>query len=52
MKRRSRYAVAWIFCAAVMLNAQDMVRQALIRDVSSIEGIRDNAVVGYGVVVG
>ncbi len=32
--------------------AQDMVRRALIRDVSSIEGIRDNAVIGYGVVVG
>ena len=32
--------------------ADDMVRKALIRDISSVEGIRDNPVLGYGVVVG
>ncbi|HXZ32718.1 MAG TPA: flagellar basal body P-ring protein FlgI [Terriglobales bacterium] len=32
--------------------AQDTVSKALIRDVASVEGIRDNPVLGYGVVVG
>jgi flagellar P-ring protein FlgI len=32
--------------------ADDMVSKALIRDVASVEGIRDNPVLGYGVVVG
>ena len=28
------------------------VRQARIKDIASIEGIRDNQLVGYGIVVG
>jgi flagellar P-ring protein precursor FlgI len=32
--------------------AEDTVHTALIRDISSIEGIRDNPVFGYGIVVG
>jgi flagellar P-ring protein FlgI len=32
--------------------AGDAVGKALIRDVTSVEGIRDNPVLGYGVVVG
>jgi len=32
--------------------ADETVRKALIRDVTSVEGIRDNPVLGYGVVVG
>ena len=31
---------------------EDAVRKALIRDVTSIEGVRENPVIGYGVVVG
>jgi flagellar basal body P-ring protein FlgI len=31
---------------------EDAVRKALIRDITSIEGVRDNPVIGYGVVVG
>ena len=34
------------------LDAQDTVRKAMIRDIVSIEGIRDNPVLGYGMVVG
>lgn len=31
---------------------EEAVRKALIRDVTSIEGVRENPVIGYGVVVG
>jgi len=31
---------------------EDAVRQALVRDISTIEGVRENPVIGYGVVVG
>lgn len=31
---------------------EDAVRKALVRDITSIEGIRENPVIGYGVVVG
>lgn len=34
------------------LSADDTVSKVAIRDVASVEGIRDNAVLGYGVVVG
>ncbi len=37
-------------CAAG--HGEDAVRKALIRDVTSIEGVRENPVIGYGVVVG
>src|SRR5277367_6025229 len=37
-------------CASVC--GEDAVRKALIRDISSIEGVRENPVIGYGVVVG
>jgi len=37
---------------AVLLNAEDTLRKALIRDVTSVEGVRDNPIIGYGVVVG
>lgn len=32
--------------------ADDVVRKAFIRDISSIEGVRENPIIGYGVVVG
>jgi flagellar P-ring protein precursor FlgI len=41
-----------ISLAASPLTAEDMVRQALIRDVASVEGVRENPVLGYGMVVG
>jgi flagellar P-ring protein precursor FlgI len=34
------------------LLAEDSVRKALIRDVATVEGVRDNPVLGYGMVVG
>ena len=32
--------------------AEDTVRKATIRDITSIEGVRENPIIGYGVVVG
>ena len=45
----------WLLLAAVAshsLAAEDSVRKALIRDVATVEGVRDNPVLGYGMVVG
>jgi flagellar P-ring protein FlgI len=38
--------------APAILAGEDTVRPALIRDIASIEGVRENPVIGYGVVVG
>ena len=35
-----------------LLYADDAVGKALIRDITSVEGVRDNPIIGYGVVVG
>jgi flagellar P-ring protein precursor FlgI len=43
-------SIFWFACVPVY--GQDAVRKALIRDITSIEGIRENPVIGYGVVVG
>lgn len=45
-------ALALALLGTTPLLADDVVRKALIRDVTSVEGIRDNPVLGYGVVVG
>ncbi len=37
---------------ATCLHADDAVRKALIRDIASVEGVRENPVLGYGMVVG
>ncbi|HLH08489.1 MAG TPA: flagellar basal body P-ring protein FlgI [Terriglobales bacterium] len=37
---------------SMSLRAEDRVRHVLLRDVISIEGVRDNPLVGYGLVVG
>ncbi|QHN03748.1 flagellar basal body P-ring protein FlgI [Granulicella sp. WH15] len=37
---------------ATSLNSGSSVRQARVKDISTIEGIRDNQLVGYGLVVG
>jgi flagellar P-ring protein precursor FlgI len=53
LKRRG-----WLLWAASILScgglvaAQDVTREARIKDVATIEGIRDNQLVGYGLVVG
>ena len=52
MKHILKILVALTILAVLPLCADDMVRKALIRDISSVEGIRDNPVLGYGVVVG
>src|SRR5436305_2433466 len=41
-----------ILCAASHAKSEDSVRTAFIRDVASIEGVRENPVFGYGIVVG
>ena len=52
MKHFLGILLAFMVLATWPLSADDMVRKALIRDISSVEGIRDNPVLGYGVVVG
>ncbi len=48
-----RLALAWALVAAsVPAGAEDAGRLARIKDVATIEGIRDNQLVGYGLVVG
>ena len=43
--------IAWVLAAA-STQAQDAGRKSRIKDVATIEGIRDNQLVGYGLVVG
>jgi flagellar P-ring protein FlgI len=43
--------LAWILAVA-LLPAQDSGKKSRIKDVATIEGIRDNQLVGYGLVVG
>jgi flagellar P-ring protein precursor FlgI len=44
-------AAVWIL-SALPLSASEVDRRVLIRDVTQIEGIRDNQLVGYGLVIG
>ena len=44
--------LAIVPCAFAVDPAPSAPRQARIKDISSIEGIRDNQLVGYGIVVG
>ncbi len=47
---------ALLACGAVVgsspVMAEDTVHHALLRDIASVEGVRENAVFGYGIVVG
>lgn len=52
MNRLLKMALACTLLASLHLSADDVVSKVLIRDVTSVEGIRDNPVLGYGVVVG
>jgi flagellar P-ring protein FlgI len=42
----------FLLATGVRVRAADTVHQVLIRDITTIEGIRENPVLGYGVVVG
>jgi flagellar P-ring protein precursor FlgI len=44
--------VAMLCCAALPLFGSEVDRKVLLRDVTQIEGVRDNQLVGYGLVVG
>jgi len=50
MKHLSVFLI--LLLTSVAGRGEDAVRKALIRDITSIEGIRENPVIGYGVVVG
>ncbi len=55
-KRRIRVAVlaAVAFCVVAVLGAEEQApsRLARVKDVATVEGVRDNQLVGYGIVVG
>lgn len=55
-KARLRAAVlaALAFCGIAVLAAEDQpqTRLARVKDVAMVEGVRDNQLVGYGIVVG
>lgn len=44
--------VATLLAAATLVQAEPASQKARVKDVASIEGIRDNQLVGYGLVVG
>ena len=45
-------AVFLVLCALPAAHAEDAVRTALVRDITSVEGVRENPIFGYGMVVG
>jgi flagellar P-ring protein precursor FlgI len=53
---RRRISILRIFLGAVLTaasaGAQSEIHKVLIRDVATVEGVRDNSLVGYGLVVG
>jgi flagellar P-ring protein FlgI len=49
----STFALAFLVTFPLrMVRAEDAVHTAFIRDIASVEGVRENAVFGYGLVVG
>lgn len=52
MNYLAKFFLAFLLVAALHAHADEVVRRALIRDIATVEGIRDNPVLGYGVVVG
>ena len=42
----------WLLMAVICVPAEDSAHRAYLRDISTIEGIRENSVLGYGIVVG
>ncbi len=52
-RKRMRYlALAWLLSSAACALADAGLQKAQVKDIASIEGIRDNQLVGYGLVVG
>lgn len=45
-------SIASLFSAGTTLAAADDTRQVLVRDITTVEGIRENPLIGYSVVVG
>ena len=37
---------------AALCRADDIVHTSLVRDIASVEGVRENPILGYGLVVG
>jgi flagellar P-ring protein FlgI len=47
-----RFSVVLFLAAAGVATAESEVHKVLIRDVTTVEGVRDNSLIGYGLVVG
>jgi flagellar P-ring protein precursor FlgI len=45
-------ALVLLFASCMAVRADDMNHQVLVRDITSVQGVRDNMLVGYGLVVG
>lgn len=53
MTRRSRRsAAAWLLLAALVLVAAPAASEVRVKDVAHVQGVRDNSLYGYGLVVG
>jgi len=50
-KRIGVFAAMWVFCSLPLFGSE-ADRKVLIRDVTQIQGVRENQLVGYGLVVG
>ena len=48
----SRYAVSFVIFTTSFSAGQSVDRKMLIRDIATVEGIRNNSLIGYGLVVG
>ena len=55
-RRRARMAAIWMLAGLILqvatVSGEPVSHRARVKDVASIEGIRDNQLVGYGLVVG
>jgi flagellar P-ring protein precursor FlgI len=49
---RTRFLLPLLLCLATAAVAEEPVHKVLIRDVSTVEGVRDNPLLGYGMIVG
>jgi flagellar P-ring protein precursor FlgI len=46
------FCVFSILCGGAQAEAQKVLRKVLVRDIATISGIRENPLIGYGIVVG
>ncbi|HKW19057.1 MAG TPA: flagellar basal body P-ring protein FlgI [Terriglobales bacterium] len=49
---RGIIVVGLLVFSALALSAEETVHSALVRDIATVEGVRDNPIFGYGLVVG